>query len=120
MRPPVGEVDTRPENEILDRRGDEDAAVLGDRHHARGDVDGKAANRVADELDLARVQADADRHSELAEHLDHASRARDRAGGTVEDRQKSVAGVIDLPPPVGPQVLRGRSRRVARLRSERR
>ena len=54
---PILETDTRARHEILHGRGDDDLIGAGKRCQAGGDGDGDAAHIVAEQLDLAGVQA---------------------------------------------------------------
>jgi len=50
------ETKTRPGHQVLDRAGDEHLTALGECGHARADVNGDAAELIADDLAFAGVQ----------------------------------------------------------------
>jgi hypothetical protein len=64
-----------------------------------------AGQIVPDNLDLARVQAAADRDPESSQRVTHRHGAADRPRGPVEGREEPVAGRIDLPSAVAGQDL---------------
>src|SRR5271166_7084241 len=78
----------------------------GEIGYTRGDVDGHAAEVLADQLTLARVHSHADLHSELArlacDRQCAAQRARRRA---IEGSQEPVAHRLDLTPAEAGQLL---------------
>src|SRR5204862_1996542 len=55
----VRELDSRPGNEVRDRARDEHLTRTGNRSHTGADVDGNAAEIVADEFALAGMEAGA-------------------------------------------------------------
>ena len=74
------------------------AAAL--RRHAGADVDGDAADVVADQLALARVEAGADLEPERADGVADRAGAADRAGRPVEGREEAVARGLRLSRPL--------------------
>jgi hypothetical protein len=56
MAPAVREFDPGPDHQIFDRLGYEDSPIGRGPHHARGDVDGDAADPFPLGLDLAGVK----------------------------------------------------------------
>ena len=61
MSPSIGERHARPEYQVLDDPRREDLAGLSHRREANGDVDGPAGDSVGGDLDLAGVDAGAER-----------------------------------------------------------
>ena len=70
----------------------------GERHHPRCRVDGQAASVGADELDLARMDADADRQAGLRADRVIASAAANGTRRAIEHGQEPIAGRRDLAP----------------------
>ena len=107
--PPVGDAlqlvlagvlerETGAGDKVFDRGGDQHLGRTGHRADASPDVDGDTLDAFIGELDLAGVDARADLQAELSK------RGADRKGAahgsrrTVERRQETVAGGIDLDP----------------------
>ena len=86
---------------LVDDRGDADAARLGQRLQARGDVDAVAVDVVAVDDDVAEVDADPQRDAgrrSAASRLDGAldgERALDRVDDAAELDQRAVADQLD-------------------------
>jgi hypothetical protein len=62
----------------------------------RADVDGDAADIVADHFALAGMQPGSDLDAERLDFLDDGAGATNATRGTVESREKSVAGGLDF------------------------
>src|SRR5450755_1596638 len=84
MRAPSVELEPGPGHEVLDGARDEDLARVRRAHHPRADVDGDAADVVADELALAGVQARSGLDAELEKVVTDRARAADCPRGPVE------------------------------------
>src|SRR2546425_8607755 len=84
------ETKTRPGHQVLDRAGDEHLTALGECGHARADVNGDAAELIADDLAFAGVQTGANLESRPSDALGDRAAGPHRASGTVERRQKAV------------------------------
>jgi hypothetical protein len=84
MRAARVELEPGPGDEVLDGARDEDVARVRRAHHPRADVDGDAANVVADELALAGVQARSGLDAELEKVVTDRTRAADCSRGAVE------------------------------------
>ena len=105
MDPGVLELYVRAIEEFTRRRGDEHLVRPGQGHHPRRRVDGHAADIAAHERDLARVDTDSDRESELLRRAGHRGRAPHGPRRPIEDRKEAVAGRLDLPPAIRVQVV---------------
>ncbi len=98
MQPRIFELDSRALEEPTRRRGDQHLARTRQREHPRSRVHRDAAHVIADELDLAGVQADPDLDAERPDGPRHLRGAPGRAGRAVEDGQEPVAGRLHLTP----------------------
>src|SRR5687767_2436500 len=96
MEPGVLERESRPFEETVRRVRDHDLARTGDRQDPRGGMNGHASDILGDELDLARVDADAYLHAESFSRPNHRGAATDGVRRSVEDHEKAIAGGRDL------------------------
>src|SRR5207247_2157951 len=87
----VRELDSRPSDQIRNRARDEYLPRPGGRPDARTDVDGDAADVVADQLAFAGVETGAHLDPKVAHCVTRRARAADRAGGPVEGGEEAVA-----------------------------
>src|SRR5258708_1594620 len=87
----VGELEPGSGDEILDGARGQDLAGLGERANASRQVDRDAAYVLADQLDLAAVQSDADVEADRPGRVCDRTGAPDRSCRPVEDRQEPVA-----------------------------
>src|SRR3954451_20389741 len=95
------ELQARADDRPVDRARGQHLAGLRHPGDARGDVDGHAADVVADQLALARVQPRAQLDAQAADRLHDRARAAQRVGRrTVEGGQERVADGLDLAPAV--------------------
>ena len=87
MAAPRPEGDPRADDEIAHGPGGEHLARPGERRNPRRDVDGDAADVVADQLDLAGVKAGADLDAERG-HVVGDRRGRTRPRGSARRRSR--------------------------------
>ena len=87
----VDEIELGADHEVLHRARDQDLVGVGERAHPGADVDGHAANVVAAELALARVQAGPHLKAQRADAVPDRAGALDPAGGPVEGGEEAVA-----------------------------
>src|SRR5262249_15354904 len=86
----------RAGNEVLNCAGDEHLVKSGRRGYAGSDVHCDAAHEAAVALDLARVDAAAERKSEPGARRPQRKPGADRTGRPVKERQQSVSCAVDL------------------------
>src|SRR5215470_14486274 len=95
---PIHEADAGTGDEILHGVGDEDLARTRERGDPGADVNSDAADFLADDLALARVEPraylDAEGPHALADRLG----AANGAGRTIEGREEAVTGGVDFAP----------------------
>src|SRR5436190_16619594 len=90
------ELEARPDDGAVGGAGGEDLARLSEVRDARRDVDGHAADVLADDLALAGVQADVELEAERPDRLDDRAGAAQRAGRrAVEDDEERIADGLD-------------------------
>src|SRR6266508_5903029 len=94
----VLEADARAGGEVLDRPRHQHLAGFGDGRHPGGDVHGDPADLAVDHLAFPRVEADAHLDAEGASAVSDRATAGDGAGRTVERREETIPGGVDLAP----------------------
>src|SRR5262245_60042022 len=97
VAPACVEPDTGAGHEVSDRAGCQDLLGLRHRGDARPGVHGDPADPGPGDLALARVYARPHLEAKLVYRVANGAGAADRARGTVEDREESVARYVDLP-----------------------
>src|SRR5215210_7613171 len=95
---PFGELAAGAGGGAADRGRHEHLPRCGEGGDAGGDVDGQAAEVVADELTLPRVQAGAHLEVELFDGGTNRAGAADRRAGEGEGGEEAVADRLDLTP----------------------
>ena len=96
VQAPVLELDPRSRHQILHCLRNEGLACPGHRRDPRADMDGDAPELVSHDVTLARVETDAEIHSDLVHGPEHRLGALDGRGRGVEGCEKAVAGGVDL------------------------
>ena len=87
-----------PFQEVLGRRRDDDLARAGERHHPGGGMDRDAARIWPHELDLARMEPDADPQADLVGGSTHGGATADGSRRAIEHGEEPIAGRGDLAP----------------------
>ncbi len=95
----VGELDSRPGDQVDHGARDQYLARVGQAGHPSTDMDGDAAEVVVSDLTLAGVQPGANLQAQPSGAVPYGTGAPDCPGGTVERGEDPVAGVLDRPPP---------------------
>jgi hypothetical protein len=90
--PPILETDAGARHQILHGRGDDHLIGAGERGQAGGDGDGDAAHVVAEQLDLAGVQACPDMQAQRRDITLNRPDAADGTGRAVEGGQQPGEG----------------------------
>ncbi len=93
---PISESDPRAHNQILDRARHEHLAGVGLAQNPGPDVDGNAADLVADPLALSSVDRRSDPHAQRTDGVPNRQRAANGPGRAIKCRKKSVTGGVDL------------------------
>src|SRR6478672_6852676 len=91
-----GKAEARPGDQVDDDARDENLARPGRCCHTRGDVDGDAADVVVAQLDLTRVHTRPHLEAQAPQRVADGRGASDRAGGSVEPGEETVARRVDL------------------------
>ena len=90
MSASLAEAETGPGDQILDGSRYQHLARPGERRDTRGDVDGDALHVVADDLDLAGMEATADLNVERTDRLGNGAGATHGTCRAVEGGEESV------------------------------
>jgi hypothetical protein len=96
FRSAIREAQARASDQILDGARHQNLAGGGEGGDAGADVDGDAADVVADHFALAGVEPGSDLDAERRDFLGDRAGATNAARGTVERPEKSVAGGFDF------------------------
>ncbi len=101
LRTALDELDTGSGHQFSHDRGHENLVRLGECEQPRRDGDAEPGDVVAAELDLARVERNADLHSEGGQVRPCRERSAQSASRGLEDCEYAVAGRLD--PPAAPR-----------------
>ena len=85
--------------QVLRRLRHDDLGVAGDREDTRGGVDREAARVVADELDLARVDADPDRDPHVGAREAVIASPQRTARDALSNRARKPSPVVSISRP---------------------
>ena len=94
----VLEREARTSDEVFHGRRDQDLPWSRLRGYPCTDIHSDARDLVSDDLALTGVETRADLQAELAERCRDRGGAPDRSDGSVEHREESIAGRVDLGP----------------------
>ena len=107
MAAAIEERDAGACHELVRRARNQDLAGCRQGQDPGCRMDGDAADVVRDQFDLARVQAGPHLEPEFGDAVADRGRAADRARGPVEQDQKPIAGLLDLPAAEGRELEAG-------------
>src|SRR3954464_8755607 len=93
---PIGETQSRSRHQILYRAGHQNLAGAGKRSNTRADVNGDAADVVANHFALAGVESGTHFNYQRPDYFGDSARAANAACRTVERGKKTVAGCFHL------------------------
>ena len=94
----VDEAQARASYEVFHRTGDPHLARSGKGRHTSADVHSDPTNLIADQLDLAAMEAGSDVEAERADRFKDSTGAPDSARWPVKGDEHTVTGPVDLTP----------------------
>ena len=97
----LGEIEPRADDQLLDRAGNTNLPWIGQGADPSADVHRHAGHVIADQLDLARVDAGADADIEPRQALADCTGAANRPGRAVEGGEGALGRSISASAPVG-------------------